>query len=296
MPEKYQPSGVCPISAFLLTLFVTAVFSLVVGVLYSLAIWYVPIVYFSILGTIGWGYLVSIGPGQTIRNGHIRSPMAAGLAGFLGVLPGYYFSWVVWADLVNNMGEAITFGGRRGFSISKSTLHLDELLQIATDPAGLVEKIREVNEYGLWSVGKSGTPVHGPALGAVWAVEFLIIVGLTAYLYAKRARRPYSEERGRWFPVVKLPKFLLYPDDLTFHERLLSSGDITQIVEATTLDDPKTGDYLSLVVYYSPEEREAYLDVEVGVLNKKKSHDTTKLIEALKIRPDQAKKLVEKFS
>jgi hypothetical protein len=45
-------------------------FSLVVGVLYSLAIWYAPIVYFSILGAIGWGYIVSVCPGRTIRNGH----------------------------------------------------------------------------------------------------------------------------------------------------------------------------------------------------------------------------------
>ncbi|MDR2141525.1 MAG: hypothetical protein LBR11_07030 [Deltaproteobacteria bacterium] len=297
MRENYVPSGIFPPASFLIALLATMVFSLILAIPYALAIWFIPIAFISILAPIAWGFLCSLIPGRTITSGHIRNPMVAGLAGFLGSLPGYYLTWCAWANLVFNMGDTVAIGsGRRAMSVAKSSISLDQLKELALVPKGLFSLIQSVNEVGLWSISRSSGNVHGLPLWGVWGVEFLMIVGVTAFLYAARAREPYSEETQRWIPCLKLGQKLAFPDDLAQLRQKLDDGDINYLLSAPVEEDIKNSNYLALSVYQDAAITEAYLDVDAFTLEKKNAHKSNNLSKKLKIRTDLARALVNRLS
>jgi hypothetical protein len=72
------------------------------------------------------------------------------LAGFFGVLPGYYISWVTFTNLLTNVsGTVKIFPQTRGLTFAKSRFNLKEIFQNATDFKGLVEIIQAVNQAGI---------------------------------------------------------------------------------------------------------------------------------------------------
>ncbi|MDR2141526.1 MAG: hypothetical protein LBR11_07035 [Deltaproteobacteria bacterium] len=296
MRKNYVPSGIFPPASFLIALLATMAFSLILAIPYALTIWFVPIIYLSILTPIAWGVLCALAPGRAITSGHIRNPLVAGLAGFLGSLPGYYLTWCAWANLCAKSGYNASQGaGRRAMSVAKSSISLDQLKDIALNPSGLFETIQQVNAEGLWSLGLSAGTVHGLQLWGVWGVEFLMIVGVTSFLYAARAREPYSEDNQMWIPRVKLRQKLTFPYDFVQLRRQLKDGDIFYLLSAPVEENFMSYSYLSLSVYEDSSISEAYLDVDAFTLENNLRHFNN-ISKRLKIRPDQARALINRLS
>ncbi|MDR1870825.1 MAG: hypothetical protein LBS60_02675 [Deltaproteobacteria bacterium] len=296
MSEYYKPSGNYRISSIITLFIVTAVVSIPLGIIYSLALWYSPIIYLSILGPWVYGVAVAAIAGRIIKSQAIRSPGVAGLTGVLGILPGYYFSWLTWANLLVNTSGTIDFGSKKGgIHLAKSMIDLKEIFQTIPYYQDLWELIKAVNVEGLWSLGRIKQSVNGPFLWGVWAAELLVLLGTIALHYRGKAQQPYSEELSAWIPKIVLGQKLTLPADENFGQRL-QEGDISFLFQGSTLEDLNSDSYLDLTVYYAPEISNAYLDVKIKTLTKKKSHKSDDLVNFMQIGHNDAKNLVDRFA
>jgi hypothetical protein len=297
MSEYYKPSGIYSFPAFLQSLILTMVFSLLLGAIYAALIWVNPFIYISVLATIGWPIISTIVSGSSIVFGKIRNPAIGGLAGFLGNLPGYYLHWAVWVDLCINRDRFPLFGVdmvEKVLYLDGSGVKLDEVIYLAFNPEALFNTIKEILSVGVWTL-KSGDPIHGLPLGIVWAVEFVLIFVIATISYAGKASEPFSENSYKFIPEIVPPKMAAVPEDPNFLERL-AAGDIADLFATAPLEETKSSDYLKLSLYYSPEINDSYISVEMLTLNKKKSHDSKTLVDRLKIEVGQAQRLLSHFS
>ncbi|MDR1607844.1 MAG: hypothetical protein LBT38_05485 [Deltaproteobacteria bacterium] len=297
MSQNYQPSGFFTPGAFLVTLLATSLFTALTSVIYALAIWYIPLFFVGALAPFVWALLSAKTVGSLINRTKIRNSKVAGLVGLLGSLPGYYCSWVVWANLVINMGEIIGFGsGRSSISVSKSSIHLDQLILIATHPQDIIELMKLVNVDGLWAI--KNFVVKGYFLWGVWALEFLVIIGAHCVYFARRAAIPFSEATDSWIKPTKLKTKVAYPLEDELFLNNLNQGDISYLLSASPAANTESENYLTLTTYYDPNESQAYLDIEAAFYSGKKNRKFKyeKIASLLQIRPDQAKKLQDLFA
>ncbi|MDR1871280.1 MAG: hypothetical protein LBS60_05015 [Deltaproteobacteria bacterium] len=132
-------------------------------------------------------------------------------------------------------------------------------------------------------------------MGDLWAAELLILLGIMALHYQGKARGPYSEELSAWIPKIVLGQKLTWPADENFAQRL-QKGDISFLVQGSTLDDSSTDSHLALSVYYAPQISNAYLDVQMKILTKNKSNKSKNLVNLLKINHNDAKSLVDRLA
>jgi hypothetical protein len=282
---------------FLQGLVLTMVFSLLLGAIYAALVWVNPFIYISFLATLAWPIISTFISGSSIIFGKIRNPFIGGLIGFLGNLPGYYLHWAVWVDLCVKREHFITFGvnmADKALYLAGSSINLSEVLYLAFNPVELFDSIKKILFIGVWSIG-SGDAIHGLPLGIVWALEFVLIMGLSANSYAAKASTPFSENSYKFIPIIVPPKMTAVPEDPNFLERL-AAGDIADLFAAAPLEETKSSDYLKLSLYYSPEIYDSYISVEMLTLKKKKSYDSKTLVDRLKIEVGQAQRLLSRFS
>ena len=176
MLDRYHPSGKCPAS-FVGVTAGSAVLAGVVGIVYQLALRYIPYIYLDFLATFGAVAALSFTGSYLVRAFKCRNPHIAFMAGAgLGLaawVTSFLFAW--WWTM-REMHQYINFLGYlewradNGFSIGK---------------------------------GK-GVPITGFAVYALWMVEGLIFLLGVSLPMRKAARKPYCEGCQAWADNHKL--------------------------------------------------------------------------------------------
>ncbi len=229
----YQYSQKFSLISLVLILLVSAVFAVILGALYGLAIFYIPFIYLNFILTLLFGFALGGLIGTFGRLFHIRNPSLIWVIGFvIGVLA-YYVAWVMWLH------------------------YFKEQIAWTYVPMDVWRLVEDVARNGAWTF-KSFTPT-GLVLYSLWGIESLTIIllsAITAYGVIKSA--PYCERCCCWLdghlsysPLTVMNNQIL--------ERLLVEEDLSSLNELTPVEASEPHYSEIDVSYCSQCENEYYL-------------------------------------
>jgi hypothetical protein len=159
----YRHSGKVSFFGVAVGLVIAAAMVIGLAPLYALVLVYNPSAYLGVVmpflfsAGIGWGLAFAMKKLGT-RNAWVAPVLALGTAG-----AAYLVSWPLWVAVWLWRGDG------------------DPLL--AFWPPSFVQLMASIYAEGVWTIGRSGSPVSGFLLGAVWAIEAIVVV-VTAPLIA----------------------------------------------------------------------------------------------------------------
>lgn len=201
MTQYYKPSGKFSPSFILFFLLVSLVAFPLLGLIYAYCIWYIPFIYINFFITLGFGFLVALCVNKVvIRKGKVRNPILALFIGFFAGIVALYFHWSVWIDLVINAGES--YGSER-IGVTVSNIEFLQVFSLIFQPSMVFEYIGMVNEFGTWGI--RGATVSGAFLWVIWAIEFVVVVGVSSFLPYLESKKPFSESTNSWYEEITLP-------------------------------------------------------------------------------------------
>jgi len=148
--------------------------AVVLGALYGVIIWYMPIIYVNIVLTLGLGLAVGWLAGKGGQFGKVRNrEMLIVFGGLVGLLADYA-GWVTWV------------------------LAITEWKFLVINPVDMLGAMKEIAKEGAWSIGGDLTPT-GIVLYAIWAGEAVIITGMSGFIAWRSLRHtPFCEICRRW--------------------------------------------------------------------------------------------------
>lgn len=201
MTQYYKPSGKFSPSFILFFLLVSFIAFPLLGLIYAYCIWYIPFIYINFFITLGFGFLVALCVNKVvIRKGKVRNPILALFIGFFAGIVALYFHWSVWIDLVINAGES--YGSER-IGVTVSNIEFLQVFSLIFQPSMVFEYIGMVNEFGTWGI--RGATVSGAFLWVIWAIEFVVVVGVSSFLPYLESKKPFSESTNSWYEEITLP-------------------------------------------------------------------------------------------
>jgi hypothetical protein len=256
MTEYYKPSGKFSPTFLLYFLLVSVIVFPILGLIYAYCIWYIPFVYINFLITLGFGFLTGLAISIfVIKKGKVRNALLALIIGVLSGILALYFHWSVWIDLVINAGES--YGSSR-IGITVSNIEFLQVFSLIFQPNLVFEYINEVSKYGTWGI-RSAT-VSGTFLWVIWAIEFVMVVGLTAFLAYLQSKKPFSESTNSWYEEFELPAFNFIEDKKQLILDLKNSNK--SALEVLSKEVDAESESHSLFTLYRSQSGKNYLSVE----------------------------------
>ena len=144
------------------------------GFVYALAVFYVPLVYVSVLLTAGFGFALAYVIGKIAYVAKVRKRSFILLGSLVIGIAGLYFAWVFWL-----------------WALSEFSL-------LSFSPAYVFDMMQLIGITGVWGIGDDST-VSGTMLYIVWAIEAAIIIGAAVILgRAFVTRQPFCEDCSKW--------------------------------------------------------------------------------------------------
>lgn len=294
MLKFYKPSGhFSPLS--FLYLAITAIVVLpILALIYTYLIWYIPFVYINLFITLGFGFAVGFAVNfLVIKLGKVRNTKLAMIFGLIAGFIALYFSWVVWVDLVFNMGESY---GTSRIGITTSNIKFFQVVQLALHPKELFQIILEINQTGTWGFGS--TAVSGIFLAIIWIIEALIVLVLSVLLPLGQAKTPFCEYDNKWFKedTLKPFNFIIARSELI---KNIENSNSETFDELSIIVDPKLNSH-SIFTLYSSKKGESYLSIENKKMRKNKKNeiefDNDEFISYAFINRDLKDSLLKKLS
>jgi hypothetical protein len=241
--ETYRHSGAISLLGILLATTAGIAAAVVLGVVYSFAVVYIPIVYINALLTFCFGWAMGQAVGWGAKAGKIRNPFVATAYGFLVGLIGIYVAW-----------------GTDFLARVIIPQHIQIHYISAFYPSVLMGYIKIFYEKGAWGLPHGGT-VSGIPLAVVWAIEAAMIVGAATY-FARKAivHHPFCENCSRWANIEpgKRPLSLIGAGE---HFSQLISGDLNALMKFNLAHSEST--YLQLDLASCPTCAEScYLTIQ----------------------------------
>ncbi|MDR1664747.1 MAG: hypothetical protein LBR83_07500 [Clostridiales bacterium] len=265
MQERYyRPSGgFSPVFfAYLL-----ACGLLVVPVCYAYAhlVYYMPYIYLNILATVGCGFVMGLLVSGAMHLGKVRNSAIAVIAAVVFTAFAKYVQWVFYIPIAY-----LEFDFLYNLSVS---------LDLFFFPPDVIAFIKEINLYGVWSIGESDTNVTGIFLYVIWACEFIIMLVVSVIMARNKSRNPFCDEEGRWFKFNKKSdeRLLDVPEDLAAFKDALESGQTEALTGLLGVPLADANRYLRLSLYHLDGVDYGYIKVEsVTVTADKRKRTTTK--------------------
>jgi hypothetical protein len=212
--QKYRHSGKFGAHGPLLYLLVAGAVGFPLGLIYAYATTWLPFVYMNFLITVGYGALVGVIGIGIMKRCRVRNTAVTAIGALASGLVVLYF---VWSAHVH-----VTYKGA----------------PILSGPDSILEAMRNLYAQGSWSL--KGTVVTGIPLAIIWAVEALIILGMTTLVAATNiADTPYCEENQCWLDEEKTIDTVSAFTDPEQLDRL-KQGDLGPLTQA----QPKATDAL----------------------------------------------------
>jgi len=227
----YRPDGTVPAGGLVYGLLYGAVAAVVLGFVYGYLVQYNPFVYFNALATFGFGFALGFATWLGAKKGHLRSPGGAAVLGAVVGCLGLYVGWVAWLRAL----------------IGRS----DESFWVI-DPAAVWELIGLVNTDGVWTL-MSWTPTGG-ALWAIWGVEALVIVGLSAVACrGGAASTPYCRRCSTWAEEVFSGVKVGPTNDPAALRSSLEGGEMAALSGLGSPDEAQLGDHTEIELSVCPQ-------------------------------------------
>lgn len=276
----YKPSGKVPVGALIGSLLVGIAGAVVLAVIYIALQWFIPIVYFNVFITIGFGAGLFFVLNFCFKQWKLRNKGVAMVITLLVALIGLYAQWALFISLMYNAE-----GTMGGDTWVKSSFSLEGFKAFFMHPSFIWEAMQGLNEVGTFTLKKS--TVSGAALWAVWAIEMAIII-LTPIILTFRGITiyPFSEKDEVWMIKRVLPGRLKYVEDKDAVVNTLANHDFAYVYDHLS-EEEEHYSYATAEVYESDTDDYQYLTVynhqlvdKKGKLEEKKDE----VIEFLRIR------------
>jgi hypothetical protein len=204
----YRHSGQFGPVGMMMMLGLGASAGIISGAIYGALIYWSPIIYLNLVGTIGVGFAAggAIYLGATV--GKVRSPIFCGLGGVIAGCAALWAAWVGWIYAYSAHGETAVILLRPGY---------------------IWNTMVAVGREGIWGF-VSSDPVKGLELYGIWIAEAVTIVGGAAFMaYLMVSGKPFCERCSRWVSnKTKLPE-LCPPRNEHVLDGLLT-GDVSGIL------------------------------------------------------------------
>ncbi len=276
----YKPSGKVPVGALIGSLLVGIAGAVVLAVIYIALQWFIPIVYFNVFITIGFGAGLFFVLNFCFKQWKLRNKGVAMVITLLVALIGLYAQWALFISLMYNAE-----GTMGGDTWVKSSFSLEGFKAFFMHPSFIWEAMQGLNEVGTFTLKKS--TVSGAALWAVWAIEMAIII-LTPIILTFRGITiyPFSEKDEVWMNKRVLLGRLKYVEDKDAVVNTLANHDFAYVYDHLS-EEEEHYSYATAEVYESDTDDYQYLTVynhqlvdKKGKLEEKKDE----VIEFLRIR------------
>ena len=250
----YRPSGKVPFLALIGSLVLGVLGAIVLAILYIALQWFIPIIYFNVFITLGFGAGIFFILDFCFKHWKLRNKGMAVLITLIIALLGFYAQWALFVSLMYNAE-----GTMGGDTWVKSSFNLEGFKAFFLHPFFIWEAIQDLNEVGTFSLKKN--PVSGGMLWAIWGIEMLIIV-LTPIILAFRGITiyPFSEKDETWMNKRILPGRFKFVEDQATVTSLLGNHDFAYIHEHL----PEEEEHLSFAtaeVYESDTDDHQYLTI-----------------------------------
>lgn len=276
----YKSSGKVPVGALIGSLLVGIAGAIVLAVIYIALQWFIPIVYFNVFITIGFGAGLFFVLNFCFKQWKLRNKGVAMVITLLVALIGLYAQWALFISLMYNAE-----GTMGGDTWVKSSFSLEGFKAFFMHPSFIWEAMQGLNEVGTFTLKKS--TVSGAALWAVWTIEMAIII-LTPIILTFRGITiyPFSEKDEVWMNKRVLPGRLKYVEDKDAVVNTLANHDFAYVYDHLS-EEEEHYSYATAEVYESDTDDYQYLTVynhqlvdKKGKLEEKKDE----VIEFLRIR------------
>lgn len=257
VPESYRHSGQAPLGGLMLAMIATIFGSLVLGVAYSFAVCWIPIVQLSAFATLALGGGIGAIAGICARGGKIRNGAVIPFFSVIGASLALWISWV--------------FDAKARFGMSEAPLLLD--------PRILLAYMTDFYEQGFWSMGQNGKPVSGIPLLIVWAIEAGALLALS-FIAARIiiGSLPFCEACDQWTRKSEAFCQFLVPSEDTMIVPQIQSGDLSSLTQLQRCDGTRDGSLKLDVFRCSGCEDSSYVTINsVRVTVNKKNEAQTKL-------------------
>jgi len=175
----YIPSGMVPVSAWMLTAFLLGPLSALYGIVYCASIVFIPMVKLRWVGSVGLGWAIGMTAVKVCRWGKVRSPVFTVASVVLGFLIAYYAAWGIHRTFL--MDGQVRGPNAAIFVIQGFMPH-------------------EIINWGslLFQQGNADA-IAGLPLLAIWLVELVAIIYFTrAAFQAAWDDRPFCEACDQW--------------------------------------------------------------------------------------------------
>jgi hypothetical protein len=276
----YQPSGkIDPIRQSLLYLICIGI-ALVMGYFYTIAICFIPIIYFNVLITVGFGILLGVVCRLFARFSHNRNRRSQIYqAIFVGIIANY-FQWTAYClFFIDN--EIPSFG------------HYISNLDWILFSGDFSFFIGELNRFGAWTI--FGGVINGTTLTVVWIVEFLLIALLPMIGVLQTKVYPYSELFNKWYEKYTLKKDF-HP--VSMSTKMISDLNLNPIETIELLNKGLAFRHCKIHLFYLKGEKNQYLTFE-NIYYEGSGSKTDKkgdiVINNFLISDEVAKQILEKF-
>jgi hypothetical protein len=276
----YEPSGKFdPIRQSLLYVICIGI-ALFFGYLYTVLICFIPIVYFNLFITVGFGIMLGVVCRLFVRFSHNRNRRSQLIqAVFFGILANY-FQWTAYVLFL--LEDSIP---SFGFYFS----NLDWIL--TSGHFGSI--LNGLYEYGGWSV--FGVQINGLTLAIILISEFIIIAIVPIIGIIQTKVYPYSELQHKWYKKYTLVKDF---ESISLIDKLLRDLELNPIQAIESLNKGIAFRHAKIHLFYLEGETNHYLTFENiyyegrgGATNKKGDI----VINNFLISDDFAKEILEKF-
>jgi hypothetical protein len=229
----YRHSGFTPVPAIAIAAVGGLVAGVILAVIYTYIIQYVPFIKLRFLATLGFGAAVGAVTAAIAKAGRVRS-MAILLAVVAVVtLVAYYFCWVYWTKvtfdraLANEPGYNLTLG------------------RLITHPKILWNAVEIVYENGTWAASQHDKEsTKGTFLGIIWLVEALTIFAMSFIAAAATfGKDMFCEDCRRWCGKARTIRSIA-PGDANRARQSLEAHDFSYLNSLST--NPDAGHFWTL--------------------------------------------------
>lgn len=221
-PEIYKHSGRVPISGMMLALVILVPAAIVLGIIYSAAVVYIPFVKLRGIASFFYGGALGALTGTVCYHAKFRSHLIVLLATLGVAFLSYYVSWAVHAAFL-------------ALSQGESMADVIPMAIVGLLPNFIFAWAQYIFENGIWGMGAGGA-ISGWRVVGLWVMEALIIFGTALAAKMVYGNAPFCEDCNGWTEETKeLAQLPVSPTDPAWQQ--FAQGNLDAIKKLQIVQD-----------------------------------------------------------
>ncbi|TYQ16318.1 UNVERIFIED_CONTAM: hypothetical protein Cloal_2846 [Acetivibrio alkalicellulosi] len=231
--QHYKHSGTLNLSSIFILLLLGTIGTLILSIIYSYAIHYIPLIALNVICTVFFGYFTGLIIGHSGKISKIRNNTVLIIYGIIFGLFAVYISWVVWL------------------------YELFQRQELIFNPVAILNIMQFLSIEGIWSTN-SYTPT-GFSIYVIWFVEAVIILCTTIYGAATFLKtNVFCEKCNAWVENKYILPNLNYTYNPTKLTNLIQQGQFSAISDLR-VQEPASNLYTSVELSKCSKCNDLYL-------------------------------------